>query len=52
MKYLLYGNSIMLLGIVGLLVSWIGQIQTLDVIGVLCSVVGFAFSTYGFFCKK
>ncbi len=52
MKYLLYGNSMMLLGIVGLLVSWIGEIQTLDVIGVLLTIIGFIVSTYGFFSNK
>lgn len=51
MKHLLYGNSIILLGIVGLLVSWIGEIQALDVIGVLLSATGYILSTYGFFKK-
>lgn len=49
MKYLLYGNAMILMGIVSLLISWIGEIQVFDVIGVILSIVGFGIATYGFF---
>ena len=52
MKKILFGNSIILLGIVCLLVSYIAQIQTLDVIGVIISIVGFVLSMCGFFSSK
>ena len=51
MKQLLYGNTIILMGVVGLLVSWIGEIATLDVIGVIFTIIGFGLATYGFFGK-
>lgn len=52
MRYLLYGNAMILMGIVSLLVSWIGEMQLIDIIGVLLSVVGFVIATYGFLKDK
>lgn len=52
MKRLLYGISMILMGIVGLLISWIGEMPTLDVIGVIFAIIGFVVATIGFFGKE
>lgn len=52
MRYLLYGIAMILMGIVGLLVSWMGEIQVVDVAGLVLSIAGFVLSTYGFFKKE
>lgn len=51
MKYIIYGNSIILLGIVSLLTSWMGEIQFFDIIGIALAIIGFFLSTYGFLKK-
>ena len=48
MRYILYGNALILMGIVGLLISWIGEMRVFDVIGMILSIVGFGIATYGF----
>lgn len=49
MKYLLYGISMILMGIVGLIIAWMGETQIVDIIGAMLSITGFVLSTYGFF---
>lgn len=49
MKYLLYGIAMILMGIVGLLISWMGEMRIVDIIGVVLSITGFVLSTYGVF---
>lgn len=49
MKYLLYGISMILMGIVGLIIAWMGETQIVDIIGAVLSITGFVLSTYGFF---
>lgn len=51
MKHILYGISLILIGITGLLVSWMGEIPTFDVAGVIFALIGFVISTCGFFKK-
>lgn len=52
MKQILYGNSMILMGLFGLLVSWIGDIRAIDIIGVVFAIIGFCLATYGFFSKN
>ena len=52
MKTILYGIAIMLLGIACLLVSWMGGIPVVDIVGVIVTVCGFAVSTGGMLSKE
>lgn len=52
MKQLLYGISMILMGLFGLLISWVGEIPTFDIIGVVFAIIGFVLATVGFFSEK
>lgn len=41
-----------LMGLVGLLISWIGEIPVFDIIGVVFAIIGFVTATVGFFSKE
>ncbi len=51
MKKIMYGNSLLLFGIFCFLVSFFGEHQIIDVVGLLSAGVGIIVSTIGFFSK-
>lgn len=47
MKQLLFGISMILLGIMCLLISWMGEFRVIDIVGAILGVIGFCFAVYG-----
>lgn len=52
MKQILFGISLQLMGVISLLIAWMGEIQNVDIVGLIFGTLGFVWSITGLVNKK